>query len=364
MPRSRSASPATSPLTVPRVSLVAQTVATLARELALGRWRGGLPPERELCSLLQISRTTVRAALAELERRGGLRRGKRGRPEPGEGSAPPDERPSETKVCLLTPLGFERMGRFEWIWRDALRERLAGHGVGLAIHVRPNVFGARSHRRLAELVAQNPDATWLLLRSSQALQQWFEAQRVPAVVAGSRHQDVHLPGIELDLTEVVRHAVAKLTAQGHRRLAFFLEPTPAAGQRLSEETFREASQRVASAHVIHHGPSRPEFLRAFSTCLSQPDAPTGLVVDRYTHALTALTWLLGRGVRWPGPIALISREDGASLGFSVPAITSYSFDPLLYARKAARLLLNVATGAPRLGRQHRVLPQLQRRETA
>lgn len=92
--------------------------------------------------------------------------------------------------------------------------------------------------------------------------------------------------------------------------------------------------------------------------------PTALLLDRSTHALSALTWLLREGVRWPGKTALLSREDSASLDHTTPAVSSYQFDPALFARKAARLLLAALSGGPLLGAEHRIQPKLIRRETA
>lgn len=353
----------TPPLSIPRVSLASHVVDALARELASGRWSAGLPSERELCALLQVSRTTIRAALAELERRGHLRRGERRRPEPVKLTARAKTvRPAS--VVVLAPLGFEQLGRFELIWLDALRESLARQGVTLQFIHKPRAFGARPQRPLAELTAQHPGAAWVLIRSSRTMQEWFAAQRVPAIVAGSRHAGVKLPCVEIDVEAAARHAAPYLIARGHRRLAFFIEPSASAGPLRSQAAFREAGKAADSVEVVHHGPTRSEFLRAFTRRLSSETPPTGLLIDRTTHALTALTWLLREGVRWPGKFALVCRDDTASLEFTTPAISSYRFDPALFARKASRLLLALLSGGPLLGAEHRVQPKLMRRETA
>jgi LacI family transcriptional regulator len=338
-------------------------VDTIAREVAAGRWNTGLPSERELCMQLQVSRTTIRAALAEMERRGQLSRGQRRRLQPAKrrGAA---NAARHAEVIVLAPLGFDQFGRFELIWLDALREQLAGHTVTLQFLHRPRAFGRHPQRLLAELVAQHPGAAWMLLRSSRAMQEWFEQERVPAVVAGSRHDGVKLPGVEIDVEAAARHAAHYLAGKGHRRLAFFIEPAPTAGPRLSEEGFREVARGAESVEVVHHGVTRAEFLRAFTRRLSADQPPTGLLIDRSTHALTALTWLLRQGIHWPGKFALLSREDTSSLEHTTPAISSYRFDPALFARKATRLLLSLLSGGPLLGAPHRVQPKLMRRETA
>jgi len=355
--------PPAPPLSIPRVSLASHVVEAIERELTAGRWGGGLPSERELCSLLQVSRTTVRAALAELERRGQLRRGERRRPEPSKrrrasGAA------RAAEVVVLAPIGMEQSGRFELLWLNALREQLAGQRVTLQFMHRPRAFGARPQRILAEITAQHPGAAWILLRSSRTMQEWFAAQRVPAIIAGSRHEGVRLPCVELDVEAVARHAAHYLVARGHRRIAFFIEPSASAGPMRSEAAFRDAGKVAETAEVVRHAPTRAEFLRALTRRLASPAPPSGLLIDRSTHALTALTWLLRNGERWPGKFALLSRDDTASLEYTTPAISSYRFDAGLFARKATRLLLALLSGGPLLGAEHKVQPKLMRRETA
>lgn len=353
--------PHSPPLSIPRVSLASHVVEAIERELAAGRWKSGLPSERELCALLHVSRTTIRAALAELERRGHLRRDAARRPQPAQRTRRAKAARSAS-VIVLTPVGLEQIGRFELMWLDPLRERLAAQGVALHFLQRQRAFGAKAPRSLVELTAQHPGAAWVLLRSSRAMQEWFAAQRVPTLVAGSRHDGVRLPCVEIDVEAVARHAAHTLAARGHRRLAFFIEPSASAGPLRSEAAFHDAAKGVGE--VVRHGPTRAEFLRAFTRQLASADPPTGLLIDRATHALTALTWLLREGVRWPGKFALLSREDTATLEHTTPAISSYRFDAALFARKATRLLLALLSGGPLLGAEHRIQPKLMRRETA
>ena len=53
-----------------RVSLAEVTAQSLRESMQSGHWQGYLPGERELCECLQVSRSTMRTALAALERDG------------------------------------------------------------------------------------------------------------------------------------------------------------------------------------------------------------------------------------------------------------------------------------------------------
>src|SRR5687768_15280 len=63
--------PSASALLPPRrISLVAQAGDALREAIAAGHWQGRLPGERDLCEVLRVSRYTLRAALANLQREG------------------------------------------------------------------------------------------------------------------------------------------------------------------------------------------------------------------------------------------------------------------------------------------------------
>src|SRR5689334_10513541 len=92
-----------------RHSLVGQTVACLHAAIAAGQWREWLPAERTLCDMLQVSRSTLRRALAELQRDGAIRaeHGAGNRILAGAGRVRGGLRSHD--VALLTPEPLERL---------------------------------------------------------------------------------------------------------------------------------------------------------------------------------------------------------------------------------------------------------------
>ena len=107
-----------------RSSLVAQVAEILSRGIQEGEWSEHLPPEREICRRLHVSRPTVRGALLTLQREGLIRtiRGQRRRIV----ASTNDVKRSVMAKCEVEPAGqrqFERSGM--------------GHDAGNAVIAKP-----------------------------------------------------------------------------------------------------------------------------------------------------------------------------------------------------------------------------------
>ena len=113
-----------------RQSLVAQTVAFLHAQIDAAVWRDWLPSERSLCELLQVSRNTLRAALAQMRQEGRIK------PVHGAGNQIVGARPSTAgpraqDVALLMPEPIERLRPIQSLWIDDMRSLLSERGVRL-----------------------------------------------------------------------------------------------------------------------------------------------------------------------------------------------------------------------------------------
>jgi DNA-binding transcriptional MocR family regulator len=111
-----------------RTSLVAQTVKILREAIESGQWPQYLPGEFELTRLLHVSRVTLRAALAELERRKLIRGGQGRRREVIRKRRSQTPGSARKSVVLLSPVPLHQLPASTVFWMDKLREHLDSAG--------------------------------------------------------------------------------------------------------------------------------------------------------------------------------------------------------------------------------------------
>ena len=350
-----------------RLSLVSQAADILREQLAAGLWGGFLPGERVLCARLQVSRPTLRAALDTLRREGWLEvlQGRRRRirpPERGRRAVP-----RSTRVGLLTPVPLHRMPPFTMFWVDELRERLGDEGFELTLHVSHAPGLAQPERWLQRLTSEAPSAAWVLFRSSEPIQQWFDARGLSAVIIGSRFPGIGLPSVDVDYRAACRHAAGVFLSRGRRRLALLLPEGGGAGDQASEAGFLEGCRgagRDAVATIVRHDESVAGICRRLDGLLAAAEPVTGLLVARSAHALTALSHFQRRGVRLPHDVSLISRDDDAFLDVVVPSVARYTCDAAAFARRVSRIVLQLARTGSAPARQTLMMPAFVKGETA
>lgn len=345
-------------------SLITHSTDFLREALRRGEWTDVLPSERALCARLRISRPTLRAVLLRLEKEGMVSgvENKRRRVLAG-GLKQPPVRTART-IGLLSPVPAQMMPPFVLFWLDALRELLGEAGYQMDLHIAPACFSSRPAAALKKLTQRAPAAAWVLFRSTPLMQHGFAGQDVPAVVAGSCAGDVRLPSVDIDYRATCRHAAAMLARKGHRRIALLLPDSGHRGDVESEHGFREAlAGGQAAPQVLRHQQGAAQLCRCLDEALSRRDAPTAFLVARSMHTLTVVTHLLRLGRRLPQDTAVVSRDDDAYLDHVVPKVSRYAADPAKFARRLARLVLELAQTGRTSTTPVRLMPDFRRGET-
>jgi DNA-binding LacI/PurR family transcriptional regulator len=342
-----------------RLSLVAQTAAILQDHIASRPAGAKLESERELCRQLGISRPTLRAALSKLARQGRLRGGP-GRVRVIAAPGPkPRPHPVAREVVVLSPVPLCEVEPRVLFWIDELRNALAKEHHHLTFLEQPRCYSLRPQRALEELTARLCPAVWLLYLSTRALQQWFCARELPAVIPGSPYEGVSLPSVDVDYRAACQHAVGRFLAKGHRRLVLLNPQTVAAGDLESELGFLAAAAQTGStASVAHHDGTRAGVCATLDALCAQAHPPTAFLVSRPGHALTAVGHLVQRGVRFPQEAGLIARDHEGFLDHAVPSIARYQIDPTLFAHRLSRAVLEIASGGVVRTQTQRLMPRL------
>lgn len=328
-----------------KVSLVGQTIDALKEGLRRGFWLGELPGELELCRRLHVSRVTLRAALARLQREGWVRasQGKRRQIVSRRGHVVL----KNDRVVLLSESPVHTLNQFAIFWMDCLREYLNQVGFRLEILVSPALFASSPENLLSKTQNRVRPAGWILYRSNERIQRWFSLQQLPCIIAGSRHSNVNLPAVDLDYRSTCHHAAGQFLARKHSNLAFLNPGSGQAGDLKSEEGYQDAARGRPGEiriRIIRHDGTVQNICNKLDSLFGRPDPPTALLVSRPPFVLTAMSHLLRKKFNFPGDIALISRDDDFVLNSIVPSVARYSLDPALYARKLSLQVLKMLKG--------------------
>jgi len=346
-----------------RLSLIDQLCAALHAGLARGDWPDWLPSERQLCVELHVGRNSLRAALRRLadERVIEIVPGQ-GTRNAGRTACPPAPEPNV--FGLLSPISLEQLRPRQALWIDELRRLLSEAGGGLRFVHGPQFFRANPSPALHRLVSQERSGCWILVRSTRAIQLWFARYGVPCVVAGSCHQGVDLPFVDLDYRAMCRHAATTLLQHGHRRIAFLTQVAEAAGDLRSEMGFMEGVEQFPRAgiegKVVHYDAEKRSVAQCVRRLMQGARPPTALLINQSYHYLTVFSVLVQLGRRIPQDISLICRDDDRFLAFLEPEPARYVESPHEFARKLSRIAVRLVRERPALPARIQIMARLLR----
>lgn len=329
-------------------------------EIRRGVRRETLPGERELAGSLQVSRRTVRAALALLRQRKLLQTAQGAEtkilavPKGDSGSR------AMRSVGLLMPEPLQQLQPFAHVFFDSLRTLLYENGFRVDLHVGLRYYSARPSAALRRLTTHFPCEGWLLFISSPPVQAWFLAERIPAVVVGTAHEGLALPYVDIDMLATARHAAGVLLRKGHRRLALIIQATERAGDFRTEQGFLQAIRQSgsnAAAQVFRHAGTLQSLQRLTEQILRLPERPTALFIANPYHYLAINGILAQQGLRIPEDMSMLCRDDDFCLRYLPTAPSRYFYNSNQRARAIFANLIWALQRKPPIGEARGVLIQ-------
>lgn len=348
-----------------RQTLATQTAAFLREQIARNAWNGALPGERQLGELLQVSRNTVRSALAEL-RRAGLIQARVGIGYRITATSRPQAAAAPSRdVAYLSPMPVEELQPRQALVVNELRALLGDRGYRLRFFHGAQYFSPRPDAALRRLVETHPHGCWILSLGPEALQAWFQRHRIPSVVFGSTHEGIELPFSDLDHRAICRHAVGVLARLGHRRIAFFAFRSSRAGEFASVRGFEEGVRLTLRQDpwVVYHDESLASIEHRLHALFAVKAPPTALLVANAYYFVAVASRLMQIGRKIPGDVSLISRDDGAFLNLFRPIPARYIASPKIMANNLWRPVFEVLEGGFGAGRGRFIMPEFRRGES-
>lgn len=327
-----------------RTTLHHQLISLLRQGIEGARWKDELPSEAGLCREFQVSRMTLRKALAQLATEEWITLGGRGNPHRilrrprRKTSAVPAAR----TIRVLTPFSFSGWSITDYEVLKTLSERISTAGYRIEIEHHRGIFEKFHASKLARLDAQPDTAAWLLYYSTAPIQHWFAKCDRPALVVGRIHDDLPLSCIYPDTAAAARHAVGRLYAAGHREMVYLIENLTSLGDRMASEVFvTEARHLGARARIVNYDSDPPSIRRTLHDLMASRPRPTAFTSGSPGIAITVLCHLLSAGIRVPQDAAVVALWDDVDLDVTFPIIARYRTDGKVMGRKIEAAIMDL-----------------------
>lgn len=334
------------PQPIPRASLISHAADTLRNHIQAGTWTHTLPGERQLCEILLISRPTLRSALSVLEKEGLL--------EVSQGKhrtlrAPQVPRRSRqqkiSEVIILIPIIPTKMQPQTLFLIDEIYKCLQKSGLTLSVQFPSWLNFKRPDIHLARHVKEHPSACWALFGVSEAVQQWFAAQTVPALVSGSCFPSVKLASLDFDYNAMAKHAVGTFLRKGYQQIILMVPEKFRPGDTLATTAFQDAvkqyEHRDLKWRILRISSHRDAFKKQLAECFSSPD-PVAVYIYRPFETLFVLSYLLQKNIAIGSKVGLICGGDETYLDNLVIKPARYTLNREKFAAKFCQMLLQLA----------------------
>ena len=304
-----------------RLTIAEQAAAHLREGLRGGHWAGSLPGVKRLAAELDISTTTVQAALRMLESEGLL--GVQGR---GRSRTIHLCDSAETKLrvgILMHDSTIEEAPQVAMLISQLQHDlKAAGHEVFFTaksqVTLRHNVKHIVAH------LDETPAHAWIVVSGTRPLLERLSDHAKPCLALFGRTEGLQIARSGPDKVPAYAAATRYLLGLGHRRIVLICRRQrriPKLGN--AEQAFFDelAAHRIpVSDYCMPEWEETPAGLYALLESLFQLTPPTALILDEtcFFHAATA--FLARRGIRVPADVSMLATDYDTSFTWHHPSV--------------------------------------------
>ena len=326
-----------------RVALADQAAAAIQRAIDQGAWTDFLPSERRLCEMCRVSRPTVRAALHALANDGLIEIQQRQRNRIIRRQTTAAAKPRR-HIAIVTHETFSHTPSAAYFSLSEMRAFLHEHGYTTEVFVCGRRGEGAQHRQIEGIVRDERIVCAILVSASREIHQWFARNSFPALVLGSCHDG--LPCLDVDYRAIGRHAAGLLLSKGHQRIAYIVPDSKAGGDLACERGFLDVVDRqaplAAGRPVIVRHDGTPKGLRnQLAILFNAPERPTGLLLAKSQCMISAMFYLLERGLSIPRDVSVICRDRDDMFDKMLPAVAHYTFEVEGLSNQLTRSILKM-----------------------
>jgi DNA-binding LacI/PurR family transcriptional regulator len=322
-------------------------------ELATGRMRPGdvFPPEPVIAEQLKVARSTVRQALADLERNGLIRR-VRGRGTFVHEEARARLRSGLDVFALVVP--ETRSGYYPSLLASFEEAAVGTHNQVIVVSTRDDAF--RQADSLLQLIDKRVAGIAVVPAASPPTPPYHirqvQSQHIPVVLCHRGVAGVRAPVLTFNGRDVGGRAAQAMLRRGHRRIAY----VSAARSELAlsyEAGLRSALEAAGAAlpaeRVVYvEEPFREDFAFRMETAVDRllrlPDRPTALFASFDSIAEMIYLQLLRGELSVPRDVSLVSFGGKSRFGPMQQRLTSVTVDEEKIGRLAVELLNEMRAG--------------------
>lgn len=308
-----------------------------------------LPSENRLAENLQIARSTVRQALAALERDGLVLR------VHGKGTFVHDEakqrlRKSQDLFALIVP-------ETETAFYPSLQrsfERAAADLHNQVVVCNSNNDIDKQASAILQLIDLRVSGVAIVPTTNPATPSFhirqLQKNGIPVVCCSRPVQGIQAPLLAIPFEEVGLRAGERIHETGHRRVAFFGSAHGIAtdlyekGLRKALGNSAEISVFVGSGQPTNYAALEKECSQAIDSLFNQPNPPTAIFCGFDSLAETIYMLLAQRGLRVPQDVSLVGFGGTHRGGGLANHLASVTIDEIGMGEQAIELLSKMRNG--------------------